>query len=241
MSMPFSLLPLSLASLCLIMVSSAGALTLDFEEFQHGDIVRNSQGVTIRTTNTGGGPDLGVAFDSRRSGTADPDLEYHGGWSAGNLAPGVDTGLSLIIQEHRGSCSRTNCSNPDDEGSRAAGSFELDFTALGSFQTFSFDLIDVEDTQSEPGSIAFFRSGTQVANVSFMDFLSNPTIVFGDHSANRIVDVVSGIDFDVVRISMGGSGAVDNISVSNPVPEPSAALLFGAGLLVASRGIRARR
>ena len=34
----------------------ASALTIDFEEFAHGQIIRDSQGVEIRTTNLGGGP-----------------------------------------------------------------------------------------------------------------------------------------------------------------------------------------
>ena len=55
----------------------ASALTINFEEFSHGQIIRDSQGVEIRTTNLGGGPDMGVSFDTNVLGTADPDLQFH--------------------------------------------------------------------------------------------------------------------------------------------------------------------
>jgi hypothetical protein len=73
-----------------------------------------------------------------------------------------------------------------------------------------------------------------------MEFLSNPTVAYGNHSANRIVDIVSGIAFDEVVIRMGGSGAVDNITVTNPVPEPASALLFGLGIVAVGSGLRRR-
>jgi hypothetical protein len=60
----------------------------------------------------------------------------------------------------------------------------------------------------------------------------------GDNSANRIIDVVLGTEFDFVRINMGGSGAVDNIVAINPIPEPSAALLFAIGVVTVGRGFR---
>jgi len=237
-----SLIRLTLGIALLVIAQPAAALTLDFSDvgLSHGSIVTSSQGVTITTTNTGGGPDMGVVFDTNRSGTADSDLERGSGWSGGNLAPNTDLGLALIIQEHSGSCGAVSCSNPDDEGSRPAGSFALDFSSLGSFQNFSMDLIDVESITAEPGSVVFRNGGAEVANRSFMSFLSQPGVAWGDNSANRILDIVAGVEFDEVIINMGGSGAVDNVTVSNPVPEPTSALLFGLGIVAAGRGIRRR-
>jgi hypothetical protein len=60
----------------LLAASSSQALTLDFEEFGHGDIITSSQGVAIATTNLSAGPDLGVAFDTMRINTADQDLQF---------------------------------------------------------------------------------------------------------------------------------------------------------------------
>lgn len=226
-------------TLLLFAASPAGAITLDFGEFSHGDIVTSSQGVTIQTTNIGGGPDIGLAFDTDESGTLDSDLELGGGWSTGNLAPATPLGNVLIIQEHSGSCDATACTRPDDEGTRPAGSFDLNFSALGTFDTFTMDLVDLESSTAEPGTVVFHMGLVHVATVSFMDFLVDPTVVYGDNSANH-VDVISGVTFNRVVINMGGSGGVDNLTATNQVPEPSAALLFGLGSATLAAGIRRR-
>ncbi len=229
----------------LLIASPALALTLDFEEFDHGDIVASSQGVIITTTNTGGGPDIGVAFDTTQTGTADDDLQFHSpgiaggenGWTRGNLAPDSYLGNVLIIQENAGGCDASSCSRPDDEGSRPAGRIELDFSAVGSFTEFSMDIVDVESHTAEPGSIVFHLGVVQVASVSFMDFLDDPSVVYGNNSANH-VDVLSGTTYDRVTINLGGSGAVDNVTAA--VPEPSAALLFAVGALAVGTRVRRR-
>jgi hypothetical protein len=229
-----------------LLASPALALTLDFEEFGHGDIVTGSQGVVITTTNTGGGPDLGVAFDTDETGTADEDLQFNSpsiaggsdGWTMGNLSPDTHLGNVLIIQEHSKTCDTVLCTDPDDEGSRPAGSIDLDFSALGSFSEFSMDLVDVESSTAEPGSVVFYLGDVQVASVGFMDFLSDPTVVYGDNSANRI-SVLSGVRYDRVTVNLGGSGAIDNVTAA-AVPEPSAALLFALGALAVGRGARRR-
>lgn len=228
-----------------LLASPALALTLDFEEFGHGEIVGGSQGVVITTTNTGGGPDLGVAFDTDATGTADEDLQFSSpsiaggsdGWTVGNLSPETRLGNVLIIQEHGKTCDASLCTDPDDEGSRPAGSIELDFSALGSFSEFSMDLVDIESSTAEPGSVVFHLGAVQVASIGFMDFLSDPTVVYGDNSANR-VSVLSGVRYDRVTVNLGGSGAIDNVTAA--VPEPSAALLFALGALAVGRGTRRR-
>jgi hypothetical protein len=148
-------------------------------------------------------------------------------------------GNLLIIQEHRSSCSGTNCSNPDDEGSRPAGRFELNFSDLGTFSDFSMDLIDIESTTAEPGKVEFFLGGVFVDDVSFMDFLSQPGVAYGDNSANQ-VDVIDGIIYNRVVIHMGGSGGVDNILATKAVPEPGAAMLFALGAALVGARVRRR-
>ena len=236
----FSLSLLIGAGMALIALPAA-SLELDFAEFGHGDVITSSQGVTITTTNIGGGPDLGVAFDSNLSGTRDRDLERGSGFSGGNAA-GSDFGNLLIIQENNTGCATGTCSAPDDEGSRPAGSIALDFSSLGSFDEFSFVLVDVESVTAEDGRIDFLSGGTEVASRGFTSFPGGGSgVSYGDNSAN-LIDVLSGISFDEVLITLGGSGGIGEIVVGNggsaPVPEPSAALLFGLGAAVAGTRIR---
>ncbi len=68
------------------LAGSAQAQTITFNELEHGRIV-NSQyttmGVTIAANNFARSFDLAVAFDTQRTGTADPDLEDP--WDRGNI------------------------------------------------------------------------------------------------------------------------------------------------------------
>ena len=112
----------------LLAAPSAFALTLDFEDvgFGHGTVITSSKGVLISTSNASAGPDIGVTFDSNRTGTADQDLQRISpglsggelGWRSGNLAPNTDLGNLLIIQESSTDCDTGTCQDPDDEGSR---------------------------------------------------------------------------------------------------------------------------
>ena len=60
----------------LLLTGPATALTIDFESFDHGELV---DGVTVN--NPDRSFDLGVAFDTNRTGTADDDLERGSAWS----------------------------------------------------------------------------------------------------------------------------------------------------------------
>jgi hypothetical protein len=240
----------------LLGASPAAALLLDFEEFGHGDTITSSQGVAITTTNDGGGPDLGVGFDSNRTGTRDQDLQRispgisggETGWKSGNLAPNTDLGIMLIIQENDWGCGDGNCDYPDDEGSRPAGAFEFDFSGVegGIFTTLEFDFVDLESTSTEAGSVDFFLGLNSVGSISFMTLESINGVTFGDNSANTmpaidVADLGSSNVFDRVVFNMGGSGALDNI-ITTPIPEPGAALLFAIGFgLTGAAVIRRRR
>ena len=218
----------------------AAALTLDFDDvgegFVHGSKVDASQGVTITTLNFNpatGHPNQAVAFDTTRTGpTADPDLQQGSGWAKGNLAPATVLDNILIIQENTTGCTTGVCTDPDDEGRRAAGSFTLDFDPSGlgiRFQTFAFDLVDVEGASMENGSVEFLLGGSQVGLFDFDHFLTlGQSVDYGNRSANRVDLGIVG-EYDEVVITMGGSGGVDNILVL--VPEPRSFALLGLGLV----------
>lgn len=218
----------------------AAAATITFDEvgtFAHGSVI-NTQlapfGISsIVTTNVGGGPDLGVLFDAGFSGsTSDRDLLTP--FDGGNIS-GSSNGLMLIIQENSHGCDDGVCNNPDDEGSRSAGRFEINFST--SVLSFGFDLVDVESSNVEFGSVVFY-DGSDSVNIDWTDFEAGgafavPGLIFADNFANRIPEITAaelGLGaFDRIEIIMGGSGAVDTFTFQ-PIPEPTTAILFGLGL-----------
>ena len=234
--------------LAFVLVGALGAVaaqadTIDFSSLSHGDIV-NTQftGVEISVVNVGGGPDLGVIFDSTLLGTADSDLEDP--WTGGNLASTTVLGNILIIQEHGVDIGGVISTTPDDEGSRAAGSIHFDFDHA--IDSFGFDLIDVEgpaEIGNDSGYFATFfdMNGAELARVGFGDFVDagsaffDSTVAYGNNSANRISPITAtalGIGaFGSVEINLGGSAAVDNITYTTVVPLPSAFSL-GSGCSV---------
>jgi hypothetical protein len=220
------------AALMFAAPASAIPLVLNFEEFVHGEIVTISQGVIITTENfdnSAGHPDIAVAFDSNFGGaTTDPDLLRGAGWTAGNLPSNTDLGNLLIVQENN-NCGISICSDPDDQAG-PGGQFTFDYSNLGSFDTFSFDLIDHEPNIGETGSIEFFLNGQSLgAATAFSSFVG---VTYGGNSANRI-DFGTIAEFDKVVIALRGSSAIDNL-VASPVlvPEPNTMALGGLGLVM---------
>ena len=238
--------------------------TQTFNDLSHGQIVDNQfsngiNGFTVRGTNVSEGPDLIVAFDTFEEKTADSDLEdpfdlgnahtseifrdlQDPNNSNSNVSRFFD---ALIIQENgQEDLDRPGFidSDPDDEGSRPAGTIQLDFESP--ISRFGFDLLDVENVGEEFNLV--FSSGEEVlARVPFEEFVTDDTstsglffdetIEFGNNSANRIVPITSARlraftgdnlieSFDQIAINLGGSGAVDNILFENFVPEPTSAV-----------------
>jgi hypothetical protein len=227
------------------------ALTLDFEDRAHGDVVSNQyqeDGVDIVVDNVNRDHDIGVAFDTGTSGNVDVDLE--GPFSVGNLG-GIDLGRILVINQNDEGCDDGVCDVPDDEGRRPAGTITLDFDFL--LSSFGLDLIDIDSTAAERGSIAFFLgdSSTPLLAVDFESLFCpagggpfcDPSLVAGNRSANRVqpfTEQAVGSAFDRVVIAMGGSGGVDNL-VATPVPEPATLALAAPALALLALAARRRR
>jgi len=228
-------LELAVAVAVVMVAVQAQALTLDFEEFVHGEVVStparaNYKGVVITIDNfEAGHPDLGIAFDSENEiNTADPDLERGTSWAAGNLLPETVLGNILIIQENNVDCDGGVCSDPDDEARRQAGTITLSLAPLLTpFSLFEFDLIDLDEITAENGSIEFLLGGVQASIFDFDEFTG---VTWGDNSANHIdpSDLREIGAYDEIVITLGGSGAVDNLFMS--VPEPSTLALTSLGL-----------
>jgi len=214
----------------LISPGNAEALdTIDFESLSNKQIVDNEfAGLTISANNIGGGPDLAVIFDSQVVQGGDPDLNgpLLFDWDIGNLSPNTPLGNLLIIQETscNGQCNDFIDVDPDDEGSRPAGELIFDFDS--SICKFGLDIVDIEGPDefgNDSGfAAAFFMGGSELLRVGFDDLITNngnpffdPSIEFGDNSANTVTPFTAGImgltGFDEVKINLGGSGAVDNI------------------------------
>lgn len=233
-----------LAAILFLVCTNAHAATIGFDSLAHGEIV-NSQydatfGVRIGAVNIGGGPDLAIVFDSSKANTSDPDLEAP--FSGGNLADRKDLGNMLIIGENDIDSNGDGLvDDPDDEGSRPAGSIFIDFDTP--ITSFGFDIVDVEGPDANGNdsgySVQFFMGETAIASVGFGSFLDessllyDSSVAFGDNSANHIDQIIAAelgaSAFDRVEINFGGSAAIDNLTFT-PVPLPSAIFLLGAGL-----------
>lgn len=195
-------------------------------------------------------------------GAADPDLvgpPPQTGlrqWDAGNLAPDTELGNLLILAEHPAFGDPDADGDgiidafPDDEGSRPAGFITFNFETP--VDSVGFDLVDIEGTEEildNAGYVAaFYMGSTLVGQVGFGDFIDplspfyDSTVVYGNHSANRIQPITAaqlgGTEFDQVKFSLGGSGAITNILFTMPesggegvVPEPSSWALLALGSL----------
>ena len=206
------------------------AIEIGFEGLQHGTIVNNqfaAQGVTISAINTGGGPNLAVAFDTNRDNTRDDDLENP--FTGGNLPSNTDMGFALILQENNYGTGDGVANKPDDEGSRPAGWLHFTFDSI--VNDFGFDVIDVENLTAEPSFLRFQRNGSQIgSDVSFGTLAGLNNATWGNNSLNRIDPYSVDGGFDKVSIRLGGSMAFDNINWSVPDGGSTVALL-GVGLI----------
>jgi len=242
---------------------------IDLNSYAHGTILNGMDlgNITIDGDNFHNNYDHVVVFDTTLSGTRDPDLEgpsgSGGSWTRGNLRQaGEVLGNVLILQEmDRRFAGYTDASQsavkrPDDEGRRRGGSKpgagEITFDFNRGVQSFGFTLIDVEETgefNNQTGHFALFSDGSNSVKVAFADLIDSnsiyydPSIAFGDHSANRIEALTAaelGLkEIKHAKINLGGSGGVGQVNVTG-VPSPTAAIagLALMGVLLGRRGRR---
>jgi hypothetical protein len=239
------------SALAFTATAHAGTLqTIDFNDLTHGQIIDDeyaAQGLTISARNTGGGPDLAVAFDSDITGsTRDSDLQFFGQWAGGN-AKDTAMGRMLIIQENNWGNDGSFVSHPDDEGSRPAG--QVTFAFDRAVEQIGFDLIDFQDGERVGSSIVSIFDGNQQVSIDFSLFDDAGQFnVAGFEAGDRYANTVPMIDLAALGLtngatkvvfSFGGSMAIDNFRYVSAVPTPTAA---GAGMLgLLGLGWRRRR
>ncbi|WP_428387274.1 hypothetical protein [Mucisphaera sp.] len=221
---------------------------------------------TLNANNPNAFNDPGVIFDSTLTVTRDDDLEDP--WEGGNLPASTILGNMLIIQE-----AGVSPSTPDDEGRRPAGTINIRFDdPISSFGFDIIDLENgAEANGSNILTIERVEGSRNVRlDIPFTEFVDDtspfyvPGLEFGDNYANEIPafdisllnDVIDANNLangtsrptftegiDRVRITLGGSAAIDNITFDTFIPPPPiiptpagfAAGLALMGLVVAKR------
>lgn len=221
---------------------AAASTIIDFEGFAKGTIIDNeyaAQGVTITGVNLdqishSRADNIGVIFDTDANNTADPDLEAPFNSINGQNLGVANPGNVLIIHEHPWECNDFSCgSDPDDEGSRPAGYFDIVFD-----QAVTLNSIDFFDVEYGENGNSYKNLITVSGNGTYDPFYTPYT--GGDNTWGRLNFNLVGVTS--LRIKVHGSGAIDNINFDYAmVPEPPivALLLLGLGMIGFTRRQRA--
>lgn len=235
-----------------VIATGASAQTvLSFDSIPNLETVTTqAPGLTVSaSSNFADSPEQVFSFDFNGF----PEFQFAGQqapFTSGNAVGFGDFGQGLALRGAPGAL--TGFSQPGGpfptplEARRPAGTVNLEFdTAL---TAFGFTIVDVEGPEEfETGTgffIDFLSGGVDIASFDFADFVTegtdlfDSTIVFGNNSANQIQPITAaslGVEsFDEVRISLGGSAVIAQVTVT-AVPTPTAALgglaLLGAGAL----------
>lgn len=209
---------------------------INFDNYAAGTIIDNeyslSNGVTFNGVNVARNADnLAVIFDTNNVTGGDSDLAapFFNNSNLGDLSPGN----VLIIHENPSSCNAFTCTNPDDEGSRPAGYFNIDFSEAVTLNSIDFFDIESKETNSNTLVSLFDINGDEISPNTFYTPFTG-----GDNQWERLDFGISGIYS--MQINLHGSGAIDNISYSNTkilVPEPATLAIFALGLI----GLSTRR
>ena len=224
---------LSAALLASLACTAQANNIIDFEGFAKGTIIDDEYsdiGVSIYGYNKDqSAGNLGVIFDTTETNTADPDLEAPFYNTDGSNLGVANPGNVLIIHEHPGECDAYTCGDdPDDEGSKPAGYFNIVFdeaVALNSIDFFDIEYGENGNTNKNKITL----TGTE----TYGQFHTPAT--GGDNQWTRLNFNVVGVTS--IKIKLHGSGAIDNINFARmTVPAPATALLAFLGMfLIVSR------
>lgn len=216
----------------LILTGPAHALTMDFDHDAQGNTIKRGQfideeyadwGVHIQAKNYARPFDAAITFDSLNHSGGDSDLRTDS--QRYGLNNDRERGMVLILAENIKDKNKDGyVDNPDDEGERPAGYF--DFLFDSHVNAGGLVMLDI-DNHREPGSVQFFLDGSLLSQT--FNFAA-----LGDNSIQTLD--WSGFEYDKMRINLGGSGAVVEVT-ANPIPEPVTVVLVAGA--VAAVGMRA--
>lgn len=184
----------------ILLATSAGAATINFDDFDHGTLFENGQfnfnGLTgTIVIDNPRGPDLAQIFDtSVKFPTEDPDLQNPTNATTGEVYTG---GNAMIISENGDS------TNPDDEA--RGGSISLIFGQL-----VEFTGITLIDTETRFGNEADVQVDGDVFAVKDAAVGNNQYQVYDGFSYTT----------NTIKVSFGGSGAFDALEVTPVAPVP---------------------
>jgi hypothetical protein len=213
------------------MTPLASATTITFDGLDNGTRVDDEYfadyGITFSGTNVDqNATNVAVVFDSSLSNTQDSDLESPFS-NINNPSLGTSNpGNILIIHENPSSCNAVSCTEPDDEGSRPAGYFTIDFGTSVILNSIDFFDIEVDEAIANNAIQLFDVNGSEISAGSFFTPSTG-----GNNTWDRLYFDVA--DVYSVQINLNGSGAISNIdyTASVTVPEPSTLAIFGIALL----------
>lgn len=248
----FRLIPATLIACVLFALGAhASTITLDFNAVSDGTIVSDGtsssglySGITISALNTGGGPNLAVAYDSEGAVGRDSDLEenrFSSNFTNAATGTGGFTGFGnlLIVQENGAGCSTGGrCDSPDDEA--GGGFLRFAFEQIHLLQSFDyFDIDGSPDQQAESIAVKLFTTAgfdwTDPVNGTDVLLVEDLLSTGGDNTFRTLEldnpQFVFGIQFE-----FSSSGAIDNIvldtlSSTAEIPAPATLLVLLPGIL----------
>ena len=202
---------------CTFSVLCNSPTVIDFEGFSAGRIIDeqySSLGIHVSTVNSGGGPNLGVIFDSSNPTGGDTDLgtpnqDFGGpGVGAGGGAgqPGensVAQGKVLIIQENGGDGDGNGIIDvpPDDEAGGGTITFTFDYPTA----VVSVGVLDIDELSL--GTIVALDASNQVIATANMED-------FGNNSFQVVT--LNALNVRTLKIIFPGSGAVTDLVLCLP-------------------------